>query len=73
MSIKGKIVGAAGLVGVTAVATRIGEVAGVRRLQCACEDDCWCKKPVLSLVRWLVPGRLHHLRPPAKEQARTEE
>jgi hypothetical protein len=39
----------------------------VRRLQCACESDCWCKTSGLSLFRWLVPGRFHRLRPAAHE------
>ena len=24
-------------------------------LQCHCEDDCWCKRPGLSLFRWVLP------------------
>ncbi|MDQ3915126.1 MAG: hypothetical protein M3323_07325 [Actinomycetota bacterium] len=24
-------------------------------LRCACEADCWCKKPGLSLFRWVFP------------------
>ena len=57
-----KLVGLAGLVGVVAVSTRVGEAMGVRRLQCGCEADCWCKASPLSMFRWLVPGRFHHLR-----------
>ena len=22
---------------------------------CECNDDCWCKKPGLSLFRWVCP------------------
>ena len=22
---------------------------------CGCADDCWCKKPGLSLFRWVFP------------------
>jgi hypothetical protein len=40
-----------------AVATRLAEAAGTR--QCGCHGDCWCKKPGLSLFRWVVPGRAH--------------
>ena len=61
---KGKVLKLAGAVGLVATGTRIAEAAGVQRLQCACEDDCWCKKPGLSMFRWLVPGRFHHQRPP---------
>jgi hypothetical protein len=35
-------------------------------LQCACEPDCWCKRPGLNLFRWVFPYG-HHLR-----DARTE-
>jgi hypothetical protein len=27
---------------------------------CECYADCWCKKPGLSLFRWVFP-RFHHL------------
>ena len=50
-----------------ALGTRVAEAVGVRRLQCACESDCWCKTSGLSLFRWLVPGRFHRLRPAAHE------
>jgi hypothetical protein len=33
------------------------EAAGVR--VCGCDPDCWCKKPGLSLFRWVFP-RYHH-------------
>jgi hypothetical protein len=56
-----KLVGLAGLVGVAAVSTRVGEAMGVKRLQCGCLADCWCKRSRLSMFRWLVPGRFHHL------------
>jgi len=32
------------------------ELAGV--YQCACYPECWCKRPGLSLFRWVVP-RFH--------------
>ena len=25
------------------------------RLRCECSEDCWCKKPGLSLFRWVLP------------------
>ena len=24
-------------------------------LQCRCDGDCWCKRPGLSLFRWVLP------------------
>ena len=24
-------------------------------IQCECLEDCWCKKPGLSLFRWVLP------------------
>ena len=29
--------------------------------RCACDSDCWCKRPVLSLFRWVFP-RYHRNR-----------
>ena len=37
-----------------AIATRVAEVSGLWR-QCGCSSDCWCKKPILSLFRWVMP------------------
>ena len=37
-----------------AIATRVAEASGLWR-QCGCSPDCWCKKPALSLFRWVVP------------------
>jgi hypothetical protein len=31
---------------------------------CECEPTCWCKRRGLSLFRWVVPNRRHHLRGP---------
>jgi|GEM_PF-3186464 hypothetical protein len=33
------------------------EQAGV--YECGCYPECWCKRPGLSLFRWVVP-RFHH-------------
>ncbi len=41
---------AAGLVGLAL------ERAGV--YECACDPDCWCKRPGLSVFRWVFP-RFH--------------
>lgn len=46
---------------VTAGTTLALERAGVRRFQCACSPDCWCKKPGLSLFRWITPGEWHSI------------
>jgi hypothetical protein len=41
------------------------EAAGVRR--CGCADDCWCKRPGLSVFRWVFP-RGHRGRFDAEEK-----
>jgi len=43
---------------VLALVTRANEAAGV--YTCAGYTDCWCKKPGLSLFRWVFP-RIHHV------------
>jgi hypothetical protein len=40
-----------------AVVGRVMEAAGLRT--CECYPDCWCKKPGLSVFRWVFP-RFHH-------------
>ena len=30
-------------------------------IRCECREDCWCKRPGLSLFRWAFPFR-HRLR-----------
>jgi hypothetical protein len=32
-----------------------------RAISCECREDCWCKKPGLSLFRWAFPFR-HRIR-----------
>jgi hypothetical protein len=39
-----------------AVITRATEATGA--YTCGCDPDCWCKKPGLSLFRWVFP-RFH--------------
>jgi hypothetical protein len=39
-----------------AVFTKAQEARGV--YVCGCDEDCWCKKPGLSLFRWVFP-RFH--------------
>jgi hypothetical protein len=41
---------------VLALIGRAQEAAGLRT--CGCDPDCWCKKPGLSLFRWVFP-RFH--------------
>jgi hypothetical protein len=41
---------------VLALVGRAKEAAGV--YTCACYENCWCKKPGLSLFRWVFP-RFH--------------
>jgi hypothetical protein len=36
---------------------RAKEAAGM--ITCGCYPDCWCKKPGLSIFRWVFP-RYHH-------------
>ncbi len=36
--------------------TRLREAAGA--YTCSCDPDCWCRKPSLSLFRWVFP-RFH--------------
>jgi hypothetical protein len=36
-----------------AVLNRVAEALGLRR--CGCAPDCWCKRPVLSIFRWVFP------------------
>lgn len=40
-----------------ALVGRAKEAAGI--YTCECYVDCWCKKPGLSLFRWVFP-RFHH-------------
>lgn len=36
-----------------AVSNKVAEAAGM--MTCDCADDCWCKRPGLSLFRWVFP------------------
>jgi hypothetical protein len=42
---------------VIALVTKAREAAGL--LSCDCCPDCWCRRPGLSLFRWVFP-RFHH-------------
>ncbi len=41
---------------ILALLGRAAEAVGLRT--CGCAPDCWCKKPGLSLFRWVFP-RFH--------------
>ncbi len=36
-----------------AIFTRVQEARGA--YTCGCDEDCWCKRPGLSLFRWVLP------------------
>jgi hypothetical protein len=44
-----------------ALFSRAFEAAGVGPFRCGCHSDCWCKKPGLTLFRWVLPRRVHHV------------
>lgn len=46
-----------------AVATRTADAlrVGGSRLRCGCTESCWCKRPGLTIFRWVTPGRWHEL------------
>ena len=44
---------ALGLYLLIAVANKAAEAAGA--MTCGCADDCWCKRPGLSVFRWVFP------------------
>ena len=54
------LIGVVGLYLVAAIATSLAERSGAWK-RCGCERSCWCKRPGLSLFRWVVPFRWHHL------------
>lgn len=44
-----------------AAGTRVAEALGARC--CGCPEGCWCRRPGLSLFRWVFPWR-HKLAEP---------
>ena len=62
------LIGLVGLYVLAAVLTTAAETSGMWR-RCGCEPECWCKKPGLSLFRWVVPKATHHLLSPEDKRA----
>jgi hypothetical protein len=54
---------AAALYLLVAISTRAAEALGVGgvRLSCGCEESCWCKRPGLTVFRWVTPRRFHRI------------
>ena len=42
-----------------AIAGKVAERLGA--VSCDCDDDCWCRRPALSVFRWVFP-RAHDCR-----------
>jgi hypothetical protein len=51
--LKSLLVGAGSIYLLFAVIGRF--VEGMGAVECGCAEDCWCKRPVLSLFRWVFP------------------
>ena len=53
-----------------AVGTRTADALGIGgpRLRCGCTETCWCKRPGLTVFRWVTPGRWHHIGLTAEEK-----
>jgi len=69
--VKRIILGIVGLYLLAAIVTTLLERSG-RWKRCACEPACWCKKPGLSLFRWVSPKRAHHLMSPDDKEMLAE-
>ena len=65
------LIAIAGAYVLAALLTRLAEASGAWK-RCGCEPNCWCKKPGLSLFRWVVPVSKHHLLSPADKQMLAE-
>jgi hypothetical protein len=48
-----------------AVLTRLAEGVGLHR--CGCSAECWCKRPPLSVFRWVFPYGHRSVDPREKE------
>jgi hypothetical protein len=64
------LLGAAAAALLLAVGTRAADALGVggARLRCGCVETCWCKRPGLTVFRWVMPGRWHHIGLTAEEK-----
>ena len=53
-----------------AVGTRAADALGIGgpRLRCGCTETCWCKRPGLTIFRWVTPGGWHHIGLTAEEK-----
>jgi len=61
-----------GLLGTYLLFAVIGRfVEGMGAVRCGCSSDCWCKKPVLSTFRWVVP--FGHVGAEDEKRARAED
>ena len=45
---------------VLALGNKAAEAAGARR--CHCPDNCWCRRPILNVFRWVFPRHAPHPR-----------
>ena len=36
-------------------------VEGMGAVECCCSNECWCRRPVLNIFRWVFPW--HHRLP----------
>jgi hypothetical protein len=64
------LLGAVAAVLLLAAGTRAADALGVGgiRLRCGCVETCWCKRPSLTVFRWVTPGRWHHIGLTAEEK-----
>ena len=64
------LLGAVAGVLLLAVGTRAADALGIGgpRLRCGCTETCWCKRPGLTVLRWVTPGRWHHIGLTAEEK-----
>src|SRR5262245_34120353 len=53
-----------------AIGTRAADALriGGPRLSCGCTEACWCKRPSLTVFRWVTPARWHHIGLTAEEK-----
>jgi len=53
-----------------AAGTRAADALGIGRvrLRCGCTETCWCKRPGLTVFRWVTPGGWHHIDLTAEEK-----